>query len=374
MSRNIRDIDSRFHCSIIGTCLSLDEVRTLLQASTDEDLSGCTDYILHGMAVSSAGSFSKLSNKINSRLNSKYRCFIHDTALFKTVSELKNYWRSRFDEGDVAGPYWSVVSHPLCSEELRNQAFGEIHMLSHLAAADERSRREDVKALNESLERAVGRCRAHGRESDELKLENRQLKTENRRLSEKLSLLEHRLAGFREAAAAGEKNEPVSFSRERKKLTLAQKRNSSLESRLAEAEDEICALRECNIILKAMIGEAEGLSRGCCDGCSCAVSDAGLYGRKVLLVGGRASMVPHCRSVVDAMGGEFSYHDGGREQSRLALRPLALGADIIICALDCVSHDASRCVKRICAGGTQKIIMLKNSGLSTFTKELRKAV
>ena len=84
-------------------------------------------------------------------------------------------------------------------------------------------------------------------------------------------------------------------------------------------------------------------------------------------------MVPHCKAMIEEMNGKFLHHDGGKEQSRLILQNLVLSADIIICALDCVSHDASRCVKQIYRNH-QQMIMMKNSGLSAIARELKKVV
>jgi hypothetical protein len=72
------------------------------------------------------------------------------------------------------------------------------------------------------------------------------------------------------------------------------------------------------------------------------------------------------------MNGTCVHHDGGDEQSMKVLANLVPKADIIVCFLNCVSHGASSCVKKISKDDNQRIIMLKTSGLTTFKKELEK--
>lgn len=44
--------------------------------------------------------------------------------------ELTELWRSHCDNGDVPGAYWALMSHPTDCAALREQAYGEVHMLS----------------------------------------------------------------------------------------------------------------------------------------------------------------------------------------------------------------------------------------------------
>ncbi|MBI9109448.1 MAG: DUF2325 domain-containing protein [Spirochaetales bacterium] len=369
--RKIRDIDSMFHCSIIGTCLGFGEVRALLEESYSEDLSSCSDYILHGMAVSGAGGISRFSNRLTEKLNSKYRIDVHQSNNIDNYIALQRFWDASYNEGNIAGPYWAVLSHPECTEDLRNQAFGEVHMLSHLAGKEERGTLTEIRNLKDELSKLKSKYEDDRSKRFSLSEENKSLRLENRRLSDRLeeSIEEKR----KTSEASSIVNYEAIVEKLKGKLKIAEQRNSHLEGRLNEAGEEMEALREYNELIIGLSKSAGDALESGYDICK-AESALNLNGKRVLLVGGRLSMVPHCKSVVESMEGEFLYHDGGKEQSRLTLRSLAFSSDIVICALDCVSHDATRCVKKICSGGRQKIIMIKNSGLSTFTKELRKAV
>ncbi len=115
---------------------------------------------------------------------------------------------------------------------------------------------------------------------------------------------------------------------------------------------------------------------GCepCDGCEECGTDAcmgpDLCGKMVLYVGGRSNMVPLYRQLVEERGGRFSHHDGGREDSRQQLPRLLSGADVVLCPVDCVSHDACKQVKRICKRYRKPFVMMRSSGVSALEKQL----
>jgi hypothetical protein len=99
-----------------------------------------------------------------------------------------------------------------------------------------------------------------------------------------------------------------------------------------------------------------------------------LCGKKILYVGGLKKMVPHYRQLVENFGGRFMHHDGGVEVSRNQLPKMLGCADIVFCPVDCVSHDACTCVKKMCKHYRKPFVMMRSSGLSTLAKELNNIV
>ena len=372
-NKRIREIDNRYHCSIIGTCLTLDEVRRLLEKSCNDDFSDYNDYILHGMAVNGAGEFSRFSNRLTEKLNAKYRKSLFITSKMTISVQLEKFWKDSFSEGDIAGPYWAVLSHPECTENLKNIAFGEVHMLSHLSGSSERTSRMELNKKNKEivgLRTQLELCKTSiadtNRQLLRLKKENLHITAELKRYKEeaepKNQVSDDRVKLNETLQAESEKN--------RKKYITYKERCEILQQKIFTLMEELNSSREFNEVIS---GFTLTEKKQKCTASDISSLPSDLDGKKVLLVGGRASIVPHCKTVVEIMNGRFIYHDGGREQSRAALQKLVQGADVVICALDCVSHDASRCVKRMCRD-EQQVIMMKNSGLSTFTRELERAV
>jgi hypothetical protein len=95
-----------------------------------------------------------------------------------------------------------------------------------------------------------------------------------------------------------------------------------------------------------------------------------LCGKKILYVGGLHKMVPHYQQLVEYYGGRFMHHDGGVEAARNQLPKMLGSADVVFCPVDCVSHDACICVKKMCKHYQKPFVMMRSSGLSTLANEL----
>jgi len=87
-------------------------------------------------------------------------------------------------------------------------------------------------------------------------------------------------------------------------------------------------------------------------------------------VGGRSHVIDHYREIVARCNGEFDHHDGGIEDKPQRLNALLSSADVVICAIDCVSHDAYNRSKRFCKRFAKPCVLLRSSGVSTFARAL----
>jgi len=85
-------------------------------------------------------------------------------------------------------------------------------------------------------------------------------------------------------------------------------------------------------------------------------------------------MVSHYRQLIENRGGNFLHHDGGKEASRAILPKMLSTADAVLCPIDCISHDACICVKKICKQYQKPYVMMRSSGLSSLAKGLTEIV
>jgi hypothetical protein len=74
----------------------------------------------------------------------------------KTEAELRDLWRLALKNGEVPAAYWAVMTHRHTTRELRQLAFGDVHMLSHLVGA---ANRADIRRLV-ALEQENGELKA----------------------------------------------------------------------------------------------------------------------------------------------------------------------------------------------------------------------
>ena len=95
---------------------------------------------------------------------------------------------------------------------------------------------------------------------------------------------------------------------------------------------------------------------------------AGLSGRCVLCIDGRAALYSEYRRAVEASGGNLLIYRSKpqRDAERQPLPALLEQADMVICPVDCVNHQAFYTVKRYCQYSGTPCVLLERSGLSTF--------
>ena len=100
-------------------------------------------------------------------------------------------------------------------------------------------------------------------------------------------------------------------------------------------------------------------------------SNLNLAGQAVLCVGGRAALYPDYLQLVEAVGGRFMVYRGNPENKRDHLYILLDGVNMVICPVDCVSHDDYFAVKRYCKLTSKLCVFLERSSLPAFSQGLR---
>jgi hypothetical protein len=129
--------------------------------------------------------------------------------------------------------------------------------------------------------------------------------------------------------------------------------------------------RELEVVEASLLAQVAAPNCGhCSDQMAGRCPGRDLCGKKVLYVGGQSKMVPHYQQMVEHYGGQFMHHDGGVEAARSQLPKMLGTADVVFCPVDCVSHDACTCVKKMCKNYQKPFVMMRSSGLSTLAREL----
>jgi hypothetical protein len=416
--------NAEYACPIVGTCLTVAELRRLCRKCGDAVAEDASDYEAHvflvGQAKVAGGGPAKHLQRF---LDKKFR---RDLRAFWRVSDpeaLRRMWRERADAGDVPGPFWALMTHPDAPEALLREIYGEVHMLSHRVGAANRADLARLSVLEEKLaeagaaleesksvlRRAVavwkGRCREamEGLAGERL----RRQAAERERISLRQAIESSAVAAVRrdrdvlrsqltETAARLEATEAEAGRQalvlERLHAELARARQdladrdsevtaleASLFAALGDAAAAHAAHAEHHQDDAASLGEAgacpcreKGLPQGSCgEACACrAAQGAGIAGKRILYVGGRCSLVAHYKLLAAKFGCELLHHDGGREQSSHRLWELLGAADAVVCPVDCVSHEACSLVKQACKGCLKPLVLARSSGLSSLARSL----
>ncbi len=372
----IWEFDPSLHCSIIGTCLSTAELRQILR-KLGLTAPESTDHTLHATAVSLASRHDQATRLLNKALDRRHHAAITRFAKAGNEEEVRALWRASVACGEIPGAYWAALTHPATTRTLIREAFGEVHMLSHLVGAANRAdirrlaelerreaalaakleRQQDAfreavtgreKTIHELREALAGQMRAPAGEKGTA--EDGRIAA----LSGLIADLEKRLAvETRRRLAAEERLARLSAAcdREHRARMVAEQQNREFRTELDAAET----------LLKAPAEDASG---------GLVQPSARLDGVALLYVGGRAAQIAHLRALSARLGADLLHHDGGKEQHPDLLGGLVSRADLILFPVDCVSHEAATAVKRLCRQAGKPFIPLRSASLTSFAAAL----
>lgn len=361
------DLDPHLHCSVIGTCLSRLELRKLMARLMDID--GCSDLELHHEAVRLTAERPDVARRLHKALDRRHEASVQRFARAHAASELAALWDQALKSGEVPGAYWAVLTHRRTTPELRQQVFGDVHMLSHLMGASNRADIRRLMALEqengelrERLDRNHERvaqvaaerevCRA---ERDALRLRVAELESASRpdaaerqaaRQAEALASAVALQTQRREDAERSSQALAAGLRRQEEALSQTQRKLAEIQRELAAAEAE----------LRRAFAE---------DDSSSVLADV-LAGRRLLYVGGRPSSSAAIRNLVARHGGEYQRHDGGVEDRKGLLAAALAWADVVAFPVDCVDHDSALALKRRCLRAGTRFVPLRNASVASF--------
>ncbi len=377
---------THYQCSIIGTCLNIRELHKIVRQSKIDVPANISEFELHGTIVSCSGSKSVAAKMVEKILNKKYSAHLKRFSRLQTETEVIDAWKEALSQGDIPGPYWALLSHPLVSEKTRSEAFGEVHMLSHLVGSANRADIKALAGLQRQLETENERF-ANMKKSYRLRLkELGQASTEKRKKIKMMALQLEQLQNISRASTTldlQKENASLQKNLDLQSATLlkTENENNKLKTRLEEQKKIItylkAELRDKEIELQFMEEELQNVTQpleACPAECEMAGTDQCpgplLCGKKILYVGGRTNLVHHYRSLVERHGAKFIHHDGGIEDTKNSLPKILNTVDSVICPIDCVSHNACLLVKDACKQRVKPLKFIRSSGLSSLARSL----
>jgi hypothetical protein len=375
----IWDLSGNLHCSIIGTCLSTAELRQILLKLDTDGAAKASDHDLHGKGVMLAGQRSPAAKLLNKALDRRHRVALNQFDKAESADAVRHLWDAAVQRGDIPGAYWAVLTHPAATDALVRHVFGQVHMLSHLVGAANRAdirRLSQLEAEKTELEAKVARQQAQLR--DAIVARDETIRNLNQLLAKAIS------AGRADTGPAPSADAERStmaklvddlerrLAAETRRRTRADERIAALETRLsgerdlrAAAQTQAQALREELAALEAALAEPAGGGNGEPDG------TVELRGLSLLYVGGRTDHVSRLRASAERCGATLAHHDGGVEESNGLLAGLIQRADAVLFPVDCVSHQATWLVKRLCRQAGKSFVPLRSAGLGAFLAALR---
>ncbi|MDM0113842.1 DUF2325 domain-containing protein [Variovorax sp. J22R133] len=374
----LQQLNPHVHCSIIGTCLSTAELRKIVGKYGDIDVAHASDVEVHHEGVSIASS--TLGGKaLTKALDKRHEAVIRVYSKAKDANALTALWLQSLRGGEIPGAYWALMSHRHVTAELRQRAFGDVHMLSHLVGA---ANRADIRRLA-ALEQEKAALQEH---ADRLQEHVAKLLDESQHLRRNVELLEAESAVARvrpvEKPADTESLQRDLQAQIQLTALQTQRREAAEQALAASASNEEqlqveldCSRRLNDTLRRELQGAESHLQRLASSdgGQTDALLQQAIRGHKILYVGGRPSSTPAIRKLVVDSGGEFVHHDGGMEDRKGLLASALVGAHVVVFPVDCVDHDSVNHLKRLCARHNVPFLPLRTASATCFAAALMTA-
>lgn len=393
--RNLWELPVSSHCMVIGTCLTLADIKTVAR-KCNHTTGGKTDYQLHQFFVSQASlQDSLIAKQTQKTLNKKFRREISQLQSIDNEADLLSQWQTFNDTGNVAAGLWAVITHPSSNSTLLDVIFGEVHMLSHLSGASVHRQAAEVPAMRHEVKLLRNKLTAQKLTSAQ-KIKSYQYEVV--RLENVNQQLNHQLADAVEKARDDSNqpgnpdrmSDPDLLSKEdsdrikclvKESNELLRSTRSQLHAARALADDQKKQLEEQKhdtakleqLISYLVQQQDQGDLQNEADdtGPAFAECDQSLSGKCVLLLGGMPSQCKHFRAFVESNNGDFLHHDGGVESSYSQIDQLVNRADAVFCPVEQVSHSAMSRAKKLCKKAETPLVFLPRSSLSAFVSGIR---
>ncbi len=369
--RRLWELPPKCHCPLVGVCFGVGELRALM-AKHRAFPRETSDYALHTTAVGACESRDGLSEVLQKILERRYALNVRRFAAARDGESLGRLWRQTLATGSgIPGALWAAWTHPACNKPLEQEIYADIHMFQHQVGGENRADLGELKTLREENEGLRNDALAL-RENCEVRLRERL--RELSAAGAELTRLRAELAGSEAAAACclgqlERLRESLPDLRKRQGLLRraddAENRAAALTARLGELERENERLRRA---LAATPAGAPSASPP--PSANAEEMPAGLSGKCVLCVGGRAGAVDVYRDLVESRGGRFLHHDGGLEESLHRIDTALAAADLVICQAGCISHNAYWRVKEQCKRSGKRCVFVRSPGVSSFARSI----
>lgn len=370
------DLDEKYHCPVIGTCVQLEE---LVRLAKRFDFSSKLhdEFALHVEAVNYSLQRNEFFEALQKHLERKYAMTVKRFNAARSDPEVLALWRESLSRGEVAAPVWATLTHKHAGTATRHVVYADIHMLSHQVGA---AARADLRQLEQYRSEAT-------RLRDEVAALRRDMSEAQHAHERTLATLRRDLAAAEQRAARHERNELelAAAARARKEHRDLQQRAAALATRaevleewnvanarraaqleldLVDARAELAAAEEALARALGVPGEEPGTA-----GCERDRSlEAELAGRCVLCVGGRSGLVDGYRKLVEYRGGSFLHHDGGQEESLHRIDAAVANADAVVCQSACISHAAYWRLKDACKKLGKPCVFVRSPGVGSFAR------
>jgi hypothetical protein len=368
--RKLWELSPTAACPVTGVCLDFQDIKGMAR-KLGWTVNAVPDYDLHCLILQECRSRSPFAEMLQRALDLRFTQVVKQSQRIKTTLALAQWWDEACQDADWASEFWATLTHPRCSPDLERIVLGQVHMLQHQMGHTARTDAAQVKKLQTEQQRltqelTAARQRVHALtgghaaavaalQSECVRLRASAIRAETERDLAQTQLRE--IARF----------EPDLSSRQRR-FDAEQREQSNNEKLLLRAARRERPQPDQSPV-KLVVGTtvADETRRPPSESTKASID---LKARQVLCVGGRTASIPVYRDVFENRGASFMHHDGGEEDKAGRLVCQLQAADLVICQVGCISHDAYWRVKEHCKRTGKPCLFVEMSGRSALERAL----
>lgn len=359
--RRLWDVPARHHCVLLGAAFDAGELRQMFRRGGYADWQTASEYELHSSAVCFAKQRNDFSTQAQRKLEERFATAVNRLAAAQTGAEVLERWRAFVEEGEAVGAYWAALTHPACDADVDEALSREMHLIAHEEFAARRSTLRRVRALEERNDALLTRVAAAQESADALRKENAALRealsTARSQAQRAQAEIERWQSGdLARAMQARQAQLEAALEVSRDEVAAGRRALREIERRLERAKRPVRPIRQQNVL--RAVAEPEPSSLPDLGGC------------RVLCIGGKTSLVPQYRALVEAAGGSFVHHDGGIEDHVGRLPAMLAAAYAVICLAGDCSHAAYRIAKRYCKAKGKPCALASGSSVAAVARSL----
>ncbi|MBU1195054.1 MAG: DUF2325 domain-containing protein [Proteobacteria bacterium] len=372
---NIWEVESHFKCPVIGAMLSVEKHRSIL-VKCGYDVKKMKPYEYHQVIMSKVADKNNVSVKVNNFIRAQARTRMVQIADF-TDDQVRVLWKRELEAGNVGPMMYAIISREDTGVELLSDIQGEVHMLAHANMTGIFDVRKKLLAMEEALGNAKRKLVLKTEEikhrAQAGKISTRQislLEQENQKLKNRISAMEAQVRpplfdSAAETLSSLEKD--LKAGKQALRVMEREKRSLQIELFSTRSENELLKKEMQTLVDALRPFEAPPCAEtGQCPEESC--PRYRLCARRVFMVGGMTKMKSFYKDIIEKAGGEFDYHDGYMKNSSVNMDARVRRCDMVLCPVNCNSHNACLMVKKLCYRHNKPLKILSSASLSAVTQ------
>lgn len=360
-------------------CMTLSEQKQLLK-KTKLSQKGASPFDVHEAIVANSDDENRISRRAQRLLQRK---FGKEAKALLTLDHdgFLSHFEAADAEGDHAAALWATAIHPNLPLYIKREIFGQVHMSMHFSGEERMklnrklaARESELVGLRQSNRVIAQQKRALEKELQDLNQCHARLKVTLDAFQKDLVLFQKSPPSKGTSAKDGDLEQEVRFLKsELEGLYACNNRQQHQIGVLTEKNKELALKLKCQGELNHRIRNetqtllADLATKSRCDQ-NCPSFD--LCKKRILIVGGMSRMASLYRDLIEASGGIFEYHDGYMKKGNQQLESRLRRADIVLCPVNCNSHNACTAVKRLAKKHQKPVHMLANSSLQAISQAI----